>query len=97
MARTEATGTRAGGQSFPRRRGGCDRARYALGVDAPRPTAPEGRSFAWRVGALAAGLATLGAGVALVVWPRLLAWTVGGALGALGLLLVVSAFAARGR
>jgi hypothetical protein len=45
----------------------------------------------------AAGAAFLVAGVALILWPWLLAWFAGGALGLLGLLLVVSAIAARGR
>ena len=62
--------------------------------DSPLPT---GRSPRWRLATGAAGLASLAAGVALVVWPWVLAWVAAGLLGALGLLLVVSALLAHGR
>jgi hypothetical protein len=46
---------------------------------------------------LVAGLVLGGAAVALVAWPRLLAWAVAGALALVALLLVASALLARGR
>lgn len=73
---------------------------------APPPGAPtvervvaavrRGRSVGWRVGMLAAGALLAGGGVALVLWPFLLAYAVGGGLVALGALLAVTALAARG-
>jgi hypothetical protein len=58
---------------------------------------PGGRTLAWRAGAAAAGLVAAGAAVVLVLWPHLLAWAVAAALGAVGVLLVLSALLARGR
>lgn len=55
-----------------------------------------GRSVGWRVGMLAAGALLAGGGVALVRWPFLLAYAVGGGLVVLGALLALTAFAARG-
>jgi len=46
---------------------------------------------------LVGGAAFVAAGVAVVLWPKILAWTAGGALALLGAVLVVSAIAAKGR
>jgi hypothetical protein len=45
---------------------------------------------------LLVGAAFAGAGVAVIAWPRLLAWVAGGALALLGLFFAVSAVLARG-
>jgi hypothetical protein len=66
-------------------------------MEALPPRGPDGRSLGWRLGMLVGGAAIAGAGVATILWPRLLAFAVGGALALVGLVLVVSAFAARGR
>jgi hypothetical protein len=66
-------------------------------ADAVPPPRKDGRSPAWRLGMAVAGAAFGAAGVALVLWPRLLAYAVGGAFGLLALFCLVSAVAARGR
>ena len=55
-----------------------------------------GRSLRWRLGGGVLGIAFAAAGAALVLWPHLLAWVVGGGLAVLGVALTVSAVAARG-
>jgi hypothetical protein len=66
-------------------------------MEPPPPPARDGRTLGWRVGTALSGAAVAGAGVAVVAWPWLVGWVVGGALASVGVLLVVSAFAARGR
>ena len=66
-------------------------------MTSPAPTDRSGRSLGWRLATAAAGLALGGAGVATILCPRLLGYVVGGALALLGLVLLVSALAARGR
>jgi hypothetical protein len=63
----------------------------------PTPRTSDGRSLGWRVRTAAFGAILGGAGWAVVRWPQAIVWAVGGVLGALGLLLVVSAVAAKGR
>lgn len=60
-------------------------------------TNPGGRSPNWRLGMIVGGSLIAGAGVALYVWPWLLIWLVSGTLVALGAVLVLSGFCARGR
>jgi len=55
-----------------------------------------GRGLRWRLGVGVLGLALAAGGGALILWPHLLAWAVGGSLGLVGLVLAVSAIAARG-
>ncbi|MEO5726229.1 MAG: hypothetical protein ABI134_19795 [Byssovorax sp.] len=55
-----------------------------------------GRSLAWRAGTTVAGLGFVAAGVAVILWPAIVAYAVGGAIALLGAFLVVSALAARG-
>ncbi len=61
------------------------------------PPVRDGRSLAWRLGALGLGALFGGAGLCLVLRPELLAYGVAGVLGGLALLCIVSAVAARGR
>jgi hypothetical protein len=63
--------------------------------DGSRPD--PGRSFGWRLVTTFFGLGFLGAGVLVIVWPAVLAFAVGGLLGAVGLFLLATALAARGR
>jgi len=55
-----------------------------------------GRSFSWRLGTTFFGLAFLAAGAAVILWPAILSYAVGGMLGAFGLFLLATAMAARG-
>ena len=97
MARLRLVGGSANAIPAPARLAAVPKPRYALAPvtkpDAPHPT---GRSPRWRLAMSAAGLLTLALGGALVAWPWLLAWVAAGLLGALGLLLLLSAVLARG-
>ncbi len=65
----------------------------------PRPEPPRdpGRSLRWRVGTAFAGVLLAGAGVSTILWPAVLSYAVGGAIGLLGAFLVVTALLARAR
>ena len=66
-------------------------------IHLPPKDSDPGRSFGWRLGAIFFGLVFLAAGGAVILWPALLAYTIGGMLGAFGIFLVATAVAARGR
>lgn len=63
------------------------------------PAAPRdpGRSLRWRAVTALAGALVAGAGLAVILWPAILAYAVGGAIAVVGVFLVVTAIAARGR
>jgi hypothetical protein len=63
---------------------------------APPTVNPGGRTPAWRLGMGLAGLALVAAAAGIVWRPQILAYVAAAGLGALGLLLIVSAVAARG-
>ncbi len=57
---------------------------------------PPGRSPGWRIGMLIGAAVCTAAGLALLLWPWLLIWTLSGALFLLALFLALSALLARG-
>lgn len=63
----------------------------------PRFVVSVGRAFSWRAGLAFAGSLCCAAGLAVILWPQLLAYAVGGAFLGLGAMLLLSALAARGR
>src|SRR5262245_22959574 len=79
----------------------CEPLRYDLAamieINLPPKGSDPGRSFGWRLGATFFGLVFLAAGGAVILWPALLSYAVGGMLGAFGLFLLATALAARGR
>ncbi len=56
-----------------------------------------GRSAEWKLGMMLGGVALAGFGIAIIVWPMLLIWLVGGAFVLLGLILGLSGILARSR
>ena len=61
------------------------------------PDPDPGRSFGWRLGMAAVGALAAGAGVAVVLYPYVLRYAIGGVLALVGLFFVASAVLARGR
>ncbi|MBL9088807.1 MAG: hypothetical protein JNM10_16835 [Planctomycetia bacterium] len=63
----------------------------------PRFVVQVGRSFSWRAALGFAGALCCGAGLAVILWPQVLAYAVGGTFLAFGGMMLLSALAARGR
>lgn len=66
-------------------------------ADAPLPTPRPGRSLAWRGGMALTGALCVGTGVALVLWPAILAYVVAAGFASLGAFLLLTSVAARSR
>jgi len=63
----------------------------------PRFVVQVGRPSSWRVVLASAGALFAAVGVAVIVWPQVLAYAVGGVFVAFGAFLLLSSLAARGR
>ncbi len=56
-----------------------------------------GRSLRWRAGTALSGALVAAAGLSVILWPAILTYAVGGSIALVGLFLLVTAVAARGR